>query len=122
LDTRVADLDELLIRELRLERLHETCGGLARGVRDDVKLDGRGRRHALSLPRYRLDLRVRQADEVAWVELDLETASTGADVDGLVAERGCVEQCRELAPSAERADSAEDIAGRALRFRRVREG
>src|SRR5690242_19871722 len=41
LDTRVTDLDELLVRELRLECLHETGRGLAGRVRDDVELDRR---------------------------------------------------------------------------------
>ena len=43
LDARVADLDEVLLRELRLERLDESCSGLAGGVGDDVKLDRRVR-------------------------------------------------------------------------------
>ncbi len=50
LDARVADLDELLLGELRLERLHEPRGGLAGGVGDDVELDRWARRcHAGSL-------------------------------------------------------------------------
>ncbi len=43
LDARVADLDELLLRELRLERLDEARRGLAGGVGDDVELDRRVR-------------------------------------------------------------------------------
>jgi uncharacterized cupin superfamily protein len=35
----MADLEELLVGELRLERLDETGGGLARRVRDHVQLD-----------------------------------------------------------------------------------
>ena len=46
LDARVPDLLELLVRELRFERLHEPCRGLSRGVGDDVQLDRRMRRHA----------------------------------------------------------------------------
>jgi hypothetical protein len=41
LDPRVADLLELLLRELRLERMHEPDGGLPGGVGDDVELDRR---------------------------------------------------------------------------------
>ncbi len=48
LHARVPDLPELLLRELRLERLHEPRRGRARGVRDDVQLDG------LSLPHGRI--------------------------------------------------------------------
>src|SRR5205807_3253085 len=40
LHARVPDLLELLLRKLRLERVHEPCGGLPGGVRDNVKLDG----------------------------------------------------------------------------------
>src|SRR6266550_4316556 len=40
LDARVADLFELLVGELRLERVNEADGGLARGVGDHVQLDG----------------------------------------------------------------------------------
>jgi hypothetical protein len=43
LDPRVADLDEVLLRELRLERLHQARRGLAGGVGDDVELDRRVR-------------------------------------------------------------------------------
>ena len=43
LDARVADLDEVLLRELRLERLDEPRRGLAGGVGDDVELDRRVR-------------------------------------------------------------------------------
>ena len=43
LDARMADLDELLVRELRLERLHEPRRRLAGGVGDDVQLDRRVR-------------------------------------------------------------------------------
>src|SRR4029077_10736357 len=43
LDPRMADLDEVLLGELRLERLDESRGGLAGGVGDDVQLDGRVR-------------------------------------------------------------------------------
>ena len=43
LDARMADLDELLVGELRLERLDEARRGLAGGVGDDVQLDGRVR-------------------------------------------------------------------------------
>ena len=43
LDARMADLDELLLGELRLERLHEPRGGLAGGVGDHVQLDGLAR-------------------------------------------------------------------------------
>ena len=43
LDARMPDLDELLVRELRLERLHEPRRGLAGRVGDDVQLDGDGR-------------------------------------------------------------------------------
>jgi hypothetical protein len=32
----MADLFELLFRELRLQRLHESRSGLSRGIRDDV--------------------------------------------------------------------------------------
>ena len=39
LDARMADLEELLVGELRLERLHEPRRGLARRVGDDVQLD-----------------------------------------------------------------------------------
>jgi hypothetical protein len=48
LDARMADLDELLVRELGLERLHEARRRLPRGVRDHVQLDWMGR-HAPSL-------------------------------------------------------------------------
>src|SRR5258708_5715228 len=41
LDTRMADLDELLIGELRLERLDEPRGGFAGGIRHDMELNGR---------------------------------------------------------------------------------
>jgi hypothetical protein len=37
---RMPDLLELLLGELRLQRLHEAGRGLTRGVGDDVKLDG----------------------------------------------------------------------------------
>lgn len=40
LDTRVADLLERLVRELRLERQHQPLRRLSRRVRDDVQLDG----------------------------------------------------------------------------------
>ena len=43
LDARMPDLDEVLVRELRLERLHETRRRLAGRVGDDVQLDGDGR-------------------------------------------------------------------------------
>ena len=43
LDPRMADLDELLVRELRLERLDEARGCFARGVGDDMQLDRRVR-------------------------------------------------------------------------------
>ncbi len=43
LDARVADLDELLLRELRLERLDEPRRRFAGGVGDDVQLDRRVR-------------------------------------------------------------------------------
>ena len=43
LDARVADLDEVLLRELGLERLDEPRRGLAGGVGDDVQLDRRVR-------------------------------------------------------------------------------
>jgi hypothetical protein len=50
LDARVADLLELLLRELRFQRVHEPDGGLAGGVGDDVELDrGLRVRHARSL-------------------------------------------------------------------------
>ena len=39
LDAGMADLDELLVRKLRFQGLHEACGRLARGVGDDVQLD-----------------------------------------------------------------------------------
>ena len=42
----VPDLLELLLGELRLERLDEARGRLARGVGDDVQLDRRMLRHA----------------------------------------------------------------------------
>ena len=45
LDARVADLLELLLGELRLEREDEPDGGLAGRVRDHVQLDGRGHGH-----------------------------------------------------------------------------
>ena len=48
LDARVPDLEELLLRELRLERLHESLGGLAGRIGDHVQLD---RGHAQSLVR-----------------------------------------------------------------------
>src|SRR5262249_21130000 len=41
LHTRMADLLELLVGELRLQRLHEAVRGLAGGIRDHVELDGR---------------------------------------------------------------------------------
>ena len=41
LDARVTDLDEFLLRELRLERLDEARRSLAGGVGDDVELDRR---------------------------------------------------------------------------------
>ena len=41
LDARMPDLDERLIRELRLEREDEPGRGLPRRVGDDVELDGR---------------------------------------------------------------------------------
>ena len=44
LDTRVADLLELLVGELSLERVHEPRRRLAGGVGDDVELD-RSLRH-----------------------------------------------------------------------------
>ena len=44
-DARMSHLLELLLRKLRLERVHEPCGGLAGRVRDDVELDGRVRSH-----------------------------------------------------------------------------
>ena len=43
LDARVADLDEVLLRELRLERLDEPRRRLAGGVGHDVELDRRVR-------------------------------------------------------------------------------
>ena len=43
LDARMADLDELLVGELRLERLDEPRRRLAGGVGDDVQLDRRVR-------------------------------------------------------------------------------
>ena len=46
LDARMADLEELLLGELRLESLHETLRRLARRVGDHVKLD-RGHRRSL---------------------------------------------------------------------------
>ena len=49
LDARMADLEELLVGELRLERLDEPRGGLARGVGDHVQLD-RGHRRSLVGP------------------------------------------------------------------------
>ena len=39
LGARVPDLDERLVRELRLEREHEALRGLAGRVRHDVELD-----------------------------------------------------------------------------------
>jgi hypothetical protein len=45
LGARVADLFELLVWELRLERLDQPSGRLARGVGDDVQLDRRMLRH-----------------------------------------------------------------------------
>ena len=48
LDARMPDLDEGLIRELRLEGDHEPLRGLARRVRHDVELDGDALR--LTLP------------------------------------------------------------------------
>jgi hypothetical protein len=52
LDARMADLLEVLIRELRLERGDEPRGGLAGRVGDDVQLDGRSRhvRRRLTAP------------------------------------------------------------------------
>src|SRR5438045_1188672 len=52
LDARVPDLHELLIRELRLERLHQSRRGLARRVGDHVQLH-RGDGHASSLDGWR---------------------------------------------------------------------
>ena len=46
LDARVADLLELLLGELRLERVDEPHGRLPGGVGDHVELDGLLRRHA----------------------------------------------------------------------------
>ena len=43
LDARMADLDEVLLWELRLQRLDEARRGLAGGVGDDVELDRRVR-------------------------------------------------------------------------------
>src|SRR5437763_16751054 len=40
LDPRVADLLEVLVRKLGLERVDEPDGGRAGGVRDNVELDG----------------------------------------------------------------------------------
>jgi hypothetical protein len=46
LDPRMPDFLELLVRELRLERVHESGRGLTGGVGDDVQLDGRFRHMA----------------------------------------------------------------------------
>ena len=45
LDARMPDLEELLVGELRLQRLHEPLRGLAGRVRDHVQLDGVHQRH-----------------------------------------------------------------------------
>ena len=50
----MADVLERLLRELRLDRSHERARRLARRVRDDVQLDGPGRRSRARTLRVRL--------------------------------------------------------------------
>src|SRR5262249_19519907 len=88
LGARVADLLELLIRELRLERLHEPRRGRAGGIRDNVQLDGSLARHGRILPlagsyaalsRYRHTSAVRRSLLVLAVAAAAGTFATSAN-------------------------------------------
>ena len=122
LDARVADLDELLLRELRLERLDEARGGLARRVRDDVELDGRARDHggqrnrvASGATRASVSRTRSFGSSSIWrprrPALTKIVSCSSAEASTCVGSR---------APLAERADPAADVAGRPLRLRLVR--
>ena len=112
LDPRVPHLLERQVGELRLEREHEPRRGLARRVGDDVELDGdlaAHRREATAAVRPPVS-----GEQVGRCELELQPAAPGADVDRLECERRLVEDRRQRAALAERADSARDVARRAL--------
>src|SRR6185437_1274090 len=71
--------------------------------------------------RYRVDARVREPHEVAWSELELQSAPAAVDEDRLVFERRAVEVGRQLLPLAEWARPTRDVAGRSPRTLLVRE-
>src|SRR5262245_1078496 len=65
-------------------------------------------------------LGVAQLDQTGRRQFQLEAAPSGADVYRLVLGNASVDERRQFAPLAERADSADDVTGRALRVARRR--
>jgi hypothetical protein len=81
----MADLLELLIGELRLERLDQPVRGLARGVGDDVEFDRRMFRHVRILARYRSGMSIVAGEAVGRELVSALAAQDWARLEGCFA-------------------------------------